>query len=230
MLSQITHSIIESLKNISQLVPLPWFTFLGTFIEEIIAPIPSPLVMTLAGSLAASGGSAGSYLAILAILGSLGKTLASLLLYIVADKGEDIVLHKFGKFFGVSHKQVEEIGNKLNKGWRDDILIIILRAIPVIPSAPVSIICGLIKLNKRTYITSTFIGTTLRNLFYLGLGYTGVNATESIILEMENFEMIGYAILALVVFATTGYLYFQKHKESIISRLFSHPESSKKSK
>jgi membrane protein DedA with SNARE-associated domain len=225
MLATLTHSLIEYLNSLATVVPLPWFTFLGSFIEEIIAPIPSPLVMTLAGSLAATGNNPWTYLGLMAFVGAIGKTLASSVLYVAADKGEDLILNKFGKFFGVSHKQVESIGNKLNKGWRDDVLIIILRAVPIIPSAPVSIICGLIKLNLRTYITSTFIGTTIRNLFYLGLGYTGVNATESIILQMENYEVVGYIILAFLLLGGFAYFYYQKNKDSIISKLFTPQEN-----
>lgn len=224
MLSQVTHSIIEYLKSISQIIPLPWFTFLGTFIEEIIAPIPSPLVMTLAGSLAASASQTWTYLGVLALIGAFGKTLASFILHVAADKGEDIVLNKFGKFFGVSHSQVESIGNLLNKGWRDDVLLIILRAIPIIPSAPVSIICGLIKLNMRTYLTATFIGTIIRNLFYLTIGYTGANATESLILEMENFEVIGYVMLAVLILGIFGHFYYQKKKDAILQKIFVQKE------
>ena len=210
MLSQFTNTLIELLKRISDVLPLPWFTFLGSFIEEIIAPIPSPLVMTLAGSIAATQSHKWAFLGLLAMVGAVGKTIASYILYYLADKGEDIVLTKFGKFLGVTHKQVESIGSRMNKGWKDDLFLLLLRAAPIVPSAPISIICGLIKLNLRTYITSTLAGTFIRNIFYLVVGYMGVNATEAIILKLENFEIFGYVVVVLLLAAIIGYVYFQK--------------------
>lgn len=195
-------------------------------IEEIIAPIPSPLVMTLAGSIAAKHTQSYVYLLFIAVTGAIGKTFASYLLYVIADRFEDLVLKKFGKFFGVSHKEVERIGKHLNKGWKDDILIIILRAVPIIPSAPVSIVSGLIKMNLRTFITSTWIGTVLRNFIYLTIGFTGVNATESLIVKMEDFEIIGYLILIVFVLLIIGYLLFQRKKEVLLSKILGKHDQS----
>lgn len=225
MLSQINHGIITYLNTISDVIPLPWFTFLGSIIEEIIAPIPSPLVMTLAGSIAATNHQTWVFLIGIALTGAFGKTLASYLMYVIADKFEDIVLSKFGVFLGVSHREVERIGKHLNKGWRDDIVLIILRTIPIIPSAPISIVCGLIKLNMRTFFVSTFVGTTFRNLIYLAVGFTGVNATESIIVAFEDLEIVGYVLIALIVLVVM-YVLVKHKKEKLLQRLLGENESS----
>lgn len=220
MLTQFTNTLIEFLNRVSSVLPLPWFALGGSFVEEVIAPIPSPLVMTLAGSIAAAQNHAWLYLVFLAVLGAIGKTVASYLLYLLADKVEDIAFSKLGRFIGITHKQVESIGRLLNKGWKDDIFLFLLRAVPIVPSAPISIICGLIKLNVRTYITSTFIGTIVRNMIYLGIGYTGVNATESIILKMENLEVVGYGVIFLIFGAAVGYAFYQRYKDVLYHKLF----------
>lgn len=219
MLSQLLSPLIELLHQLSGLVPLPIFTFFGAFIEEVIAPIPSPLVMTLAGSMAASLGKAWTYLIWLALVGAIGKTIGSYIIYVISDKGEDIVLNKFGKYLGVSHKEVEIIGKHLNKGWRDEFVLILLRAIPIMPTAPVSIVCGLIKINLKTYLSSTFIGTLIRNVFYLYLGFTSVGALESINEGIDSFEKIGYLILLIMVAAGLLFIYVQKKNESGIKFL-----------
>lgn len=214
MLSQILSPFIDLLHQLSELVPLPVFTFLGAFIEEVIAPIPSPLVMTLAGSMAGSLGRAWTYLLLLALVGSVGKTIGSYIIYVIADKGEDIIMGKFGKYLGVSQKEVETIGKHLNQGWRDDIVLALLRAVPIMPTAPVSIVCGLIKLNLRTYIVSTFVGTLIRNVFYLYLGFTGVEALESLNEGMDSLEKIGYLILLVAIGAGFLFIYKQKKNDS----------------
>lgn len=205
---------IDQLEQLASYIPLPWFVFLGALIEEIIAPIPSPIVMTLAGSLAASQSAPAIYLLVLGLIGAIGKTLGSYLVYYVADKAEDILLTKFGKLLGVSHKEVESIGRHLNKGRRDDIVLFLLRAIPIVPTAPVSIVCGLIKLNKRTYIVSTFFGTLVRNAIYLYFGYTSIEALESINEGFDSWESLGYVIIALLLALILAYSYMQRGKKN----------------
>lgn len=214
MLSSIIQPFIDFLHRSAEILPLPWFTFFGALLEEVVAPIPSPLVMTLAGSLAASAGSAVTYLGFIALVGAVGKTLGSYFVYVIADKGEDIVMGKFGKFLGVSSKEVEIIGKHLNKGWQDDVVLFLLRAVPIIPTAPVSLVCGLIKLNLRTYLTATFLGTLVRNIFYLYLGFTSVNALESLNEGIDSFEKFGYLALLILVAAVMVYIYLQRKKDT----------------
>lgn len=219
MLSQILNPLIDLLHQMSGLVPLPFFTFFGAFIEEVIAPIPSPVVMTLAGSMTASLGHNWTYLLFLALVGAIGKTIGSYIIYVISDKGEDFVMSKFGKYLGVSHKEIEIIGKHLNKGWRDEVVLILLRAVPIMPTAPVSIVCGIIKLNLKTYISATFIGTLIRNVFYLYLGFTSVGALESINEGIDSFEKIGYLILLVLVASGLLFIYVQKKNDSGIKFL-----------
>lgn len=107
---------------------------------------------------------------------SAGKTLASWLIYVVADKAEDFLLSKYGKLLGVSHKNVERIGSYFNGTWKDDVLVFIFRAFPVFPTTTVSIASGFIKLDQKSFIRSTFLGFFIRSLFVLYLGYQGIES------------------------------------------------------
>jgi membrane protein DedA with SNARE-associated domain len=195
VISKLTQSIISFIHLASNIFPLPVFAFFGGALEEVIAPIPSPLVMALIGSIAETEGHTLIYLGFLILIGSIGKTIGSLVVYFVADKGENLITGKFKRTFGASHREIEAIGKRLNKGWKDALLLFVLRAIPIMPSAPVSVVCGLLKINLRTYTLSTFFGVLVRGLFYSYLGYIGVGALESIIAGVGNLETIGYAIL-----------------------------------
>ncbi len=219
MLSELFSPIIDMLKEMAHVVPLPIFTFGGAFIEEVVAPIPSPLVMTLAGTLAAGDNQPMQMLLWLALIGAVGKTLGSYLVYVIADKAEDIVIGKLGKFVGVSHKEVEQFGSYLNHGKRDDIVLLILRALPIVPTAPVSLVCGLIKINLTTYLRSTFFGTLIRNMFYLYLGYTSLGALESLNGGLDSMESIGYVIIALLLGLLTLFFFSQRQKDGGMSAL-----------
>jgi membrane protein DedA with SNARE-associated domain len=214
MLSDLLQPLIDLLHQFSEIMPLPWFAFVGAFVEEVIAPIPSPLVMTLAGSISATNDNPISYLFFLAFIGAVGKTIGSYIIYVLADKGEDVVMNKFGKLLGVSHREVEIIGKHLNKGWRDDFVLFLLRAVPIMPTAPVSIVCGLVKLNLRTYITSTFLGTMVRNIFYLYLGYTSLGALESVNEGIDSFEKIGYLVILITLGLAFAYIFYQRKNDA----------------
>jgi len=213
-MSEFITKLTEYLTLISNQVPLPIFTFLGALIEEIIAPIPSPLVMTLAGSIASAASQNWIYIILLAITGALGKTLGSYVIYFIGNKFETIVVSKLGFFIGITEKDVEKISAKLNSGNRDDIVLFLLRAIPVIPTAPVSIVCGILKIDLKTYLIATFLGTVVRNLIYLYLGFTSINALESLNSSIGSFEKLGYAIVILITISIFIYIYNQKNKEN----------------
>ena len=218
-MSSLIEPLIQLLHAIAERVPLPLFTILGAFIEEVIAPIPSPIVMTLAGSFTAAENLPFVYLLFLAMIGAASKTVGSWLVYFVSDKAEDIIISKFGKFLGVSHSDTEGFGKYLNQGKRDDIVLFLLRAIPIIPTAPVSVVCGLIKVNVRTYLVSTFFGTAVRNMFYLYLGYTSVGTLESINEGLDSWENLGYLILFFLMFGAVIWIYSKRRKGFSLSFL-----------
>jgi membrane protein DedA with SNARE-associated domain len=200
----------HQLEAIAQTVPLPWFIFLGAFIEEVIAPIPSPFVMTLGGSIAASQSAPVQYLFVLAAIGAFGKTIGSWLIYLISDKAEDVIIEKFGRILGVSHKEVEGIGKLLNQGVRDDVVLFLLRAIPIMPTAPVSVVSGIVKLRMRTYLVSTFLGLLVRNMFYLYMGFSGVGALHAINADLDSWEKLGYVVLFGIFAALVVWFYLKR--------------------
>lgn len=209
----------DQLVHFANLVPLEFFTFVGALTEELIAPIPSPIVMTVAGTLAKAQERPLVFLFFLAILGSLGKTLGCYLLYVISDKLEDIVVGKFGRFFGMNHAQIESLGKHFSGGPKDDIIIFLARAIPIVPTAPVSIVCGVIKVKLRTYLTSTFLGTIVRNLFYLYLGYAGLASYSTIIGQFESVEKVVTVSLAIGIVAFIGVVWYARNKDKLVEKL-----------
>jgi len=210
MYMQMITEFTQFLTSFAHTVPLPIFVLVASFIEEVIAPIPSPFVMTAAGSLVASQGKTLFYLGVMAVVGSFGKTVGSWIIYMIADKFEDVVITKFGKYLGVSHQDTEGIGAMLNKGMRDDVAIFLLRAIPIIPTAPVSVLGGLLKFNLKTYLTASFFGLIVRNIFYLSLGYIGISALDSINENLGSWETLGYVIIFLLLACLTVWFYMKR--------------------
>lgn len=223
---QIIAEFTNLLASFSSTVPLPLFVTLAAFIEEVIAPIPSPFVMTISGSLIASQGQGLVFLAAMAVLGAFSKTVGSYIIYFIADKLEDVVIDKFGKFLGVSHNDTEGIGKIFGKGMRDDVTIFLMRAIPIMPTAPVSVVAGILKFDLKTYLLASFAGLIVRNVFYLYLGYVGIDALESINTNLQSLETIGYVVLFMFLAGLTLWFY-KKRRSGGHTKMFDRGEDAK---
>lgn len=206
--------VVEFIRSYAFKIPLEVFVMLGAFVEEVLAPIPSPFIMTTAGTIAAGRGMAFPFIILLAFLGSIGKTLGAWVLYVVTDKAEDVVTGRFGKFLGISHEDIEGIGKRFGKGWKDDVTLFFLRTLPILPSAPISVGAGLIKLNMRTYLVSTFLGICVRNLIFLYFGYSGIETYKHLIEGFEGIESVTQVIVFLVLGGIIAWAYWKRKSNS----------------
>lgn len=196
------HHFESFLQHWAIQVPLEVLVSVGSFAEEIIPPIPAPLVMTTAGSLSLAQHHTLGFLLWLAVLGALGKTLADWLFYILGDKLEDGVTKKFGKFLGIRHEDIESIGKRFTGGWKDALLVMALRIFPFGPTVSLSVLCGIIRFNKTSFLVSTFLGLIVRDMMYLYTGYAGVVAFKAFLKHWHNYQHLlswGIFLLALLV-------------------------------
>lgn len=210
--------VIHYLETLAPTIPIELFVLLGSFVEEVLAPIPSPIVMTLAGSILEAQNRPLIAISWLALFGATGKTAGAWILYYLADKMEDLVVGKLGKFLGVTHKDIESIGSRLTGGWKDFLFLFAARALPIIPSAPVSLGSGVIKVKRSTYLLSTFTGTYVRDLMYLYLGYAGLGNYKEISQGLEGIEDMGQIALLIVIAAVVVWAYWRRHKNSSSSQ------------
>ena len=129
-------------------------------------------------------------------------------MYVITDKAEDILATRFGKMLGITHKEIENIGDRIDKGMRDDIVLLVLRSLPVVPSAPISVVCGLIKMDLKTFTWATFVGTFIRNMFYLVVGFSGLESYQRYMHGIEGVESIVQIVLVAAVggFLIWGYI------------------------
>lgn len=194
-------------------VPLAAFVFGGSFIEEIISPIPTYAVMVTAGSVAHVQGVHFLWLFALALLGSMGKTIACVIYYVLADVFEDVLVPRYGKYFGVTHEQIESIGKRMSKQERNIGLLVLLRALPVIPSAPISIVAGLIHVEIKVFIFTTFVGTFLKDVMYLILGYIGWQAFKDLLGETAFLGHLFETGLTLGLGLLIGWALWSKRKK-----------------
>lgn len=203
----------------SNILPLELFTIIGSFVEEVIAPVPSPLVMTAAGAVAQAQQKSWFYLIWLAFLGAVAKTLGGWLLFFLADAAEDLIVGKFGNFIGVEKGDIEAIGQKYLQGSRANAMLMIIRSTPVFPSAPVSVICGAIKFGFKPFMVITFLGSIIRGAFFLYFGYASLYSFEALVHQVDRIENFFTLLIALGLGALIAYFYYQRGRGDLLQKI-----------
>lgn len=204
----------EFVLSLATAMPLPVFAAVSSAIEEVVAPIPSGPVMLVMGSLAQIQGYTLWMLLGLSIAATIGKLVGALVVYVIADKTEDLLSGRFAKFFGVTHAQIESFGARLGNGWKDYLLLTLLRTLPFVPSVVVSFGAGALKIPLRLFIITTIIGSILRDIFFLYLGYAGIGAADEILAYFSTIESFLQVAIVLGVLGALGFLFYAHYKKT----------------
>ncbi|MEY2665635.1 MAG: hypothetical protein RLZZ480_740 [Candidatus Parcubacteria bacterium] len=200
--------------NLINVLPLKLFVLVGSFIEEVIAPVPALAVMLATGSAAQVQGLSVLDLIPLALIAASGKTVGAALVYYITGYAGEFVLTKFGWLFKVSAEEVEALGQKLTGDKKDYLLLTAIRALPIIPSSVVSLGCGLLQIPFKLFIITTFIGTIVRDGIFLYVGYSGITILHQLATRSTDIESYLQTLFIAVVFAGFGYLYYKRSKKS----------------
>ncbi len=143
-------------------------------------------------------------------LATLAKTIGAWLFYVLGDKLEDLAVPRFGKYIGVRHEDLEHFGEHFKGTWKDAVILLILRSIPVMPSTPISLVCGILKINLRAFFVATYIGFYIRNLTFMLLGYTGLAAMGSLMEGIDTAETLFKILIVLAGVGLLGWLYWKR--------------------
>lgn len=202
----------ETAISYATAMPLPLFATVLSFLEEIIAPIPSGPVMLVVGSLSQVQGYAVPGLVVLVLCAVLGKVAGALVVYTVADKAEDVIATRFVRFIGVSHAQIEAFGARFKGDWKDYVILTTLRTLPFVPSVVLSAGSGVLKIRLRVFIVATFFGSILRDAFFIYLGYASVPAAENLIDRLGTIESLLQVLVATALLLALSYSVFRYRK------------------
>lgn len=189
----------------------PLGVFLGSIIEEVIAPIPSTLVIMgtsfviLKGTVI-SPETVFSLFINVVLPASVGVTLGSLFIYGLAYYLGKELIDRWGKYLGVSWENIEKAQDKFEESSSDEIILFIVRALPVIPSIAINVFSGFIRYDLKKFVIITFLGTLVR-AFILGfLGWQFGSFYQTIASEISHIEEISVAviIIGLIIYFLWG--------------------------
>lgn len=178
----------------------PWGVSLLMAIESCNIPLPSEAVLPFAGILVNKGV---MNFHVAAIFGAIGCVLGSIPSYYLGYFGGRPFVEKYGKYFLVSHKDLEEADAWVDK--YGDWAFFICRMLPVVRTF-ISLPAGILRARKRTFFTLTFLGSLI--WCYL-LVYVGIKMGEN----MEALKHIWHKFDAVIIIACLilGCLYIYKH-------------------
>ncbi|MCX6788783.1 MAG: VTT domain-containing protein [bacterium] len=211
---------------ISQITPLiqhygAWGVFFISAIEEIIVPIPSSFSLLAAGFfLVPVGAALGDSMLVLilkvVIPAGLGFAIGSLFPYALAYLGGEPIINRWGKWIGVSWKDVEKINRFFNGTYKDELVLVGLRSIPVVPSGLISVACGVVRYPIKHFFLTTFFGSALRSFF---MGLLGWSLGEAFVIYADQISEFGmyvvYIVTGLVAILVVAFLvrkWLKKHR------------------
>ncbi|MDD2358153.1 MAG: DedA family protein [Thiovulaceae bacterium] len=179
--------------------------YLGIFLlmgmESSVIPIPSELVLIPAGVLIADGK---MNLYLVFIVSLLGSFLGSLINYYAAMFVGRRFLHKYGKYFFVSHESLKKMDDFfLNHGH---VSTFTGRLIPGARHL-ISIPAGLAKMEIKLFLIYTGAGAGLWSIILIALGYFIGKSQDLITMYLKEIT-VGLVLFVLVVIV--GYIFFKK--------------------
>jgi len=192
--------------------------FIGVMIEQIIVPIPSPLIVMGAGAILilpdlSIPNAFFQILWIIVLPGAIASTLGSYIGYMISYYGGKALVVRFQRFLDVDWEEIGHLEERF-QGKKEAISIFLSRAIPVFPISLVSIFAGLLRIPIKPFTLYTFLGSIFRCLF---LGFVGwwIGATyEKVATRLDSAETFISILMLIGMGIVLWYLYrkFRKGK------------------
>ncbi len=192
----------------------PYSVFLIVLLEELLLPIPSPIVLMGAGFLMIEPGLAladavSKIFLVIVLPASLASMIGAFFIYGIGYLGGRPVINRLRPFLGISWDDVKKTEQKLENKKRTWITIALCRATPFFPIAIISLFSGVLRLSKKKFAIATFIGSIPRTFI---MAFIGWRLGESYTLLAEQVSMAENLILIIVVAILLILAYFYRHR------------------
>jgi membrane protein DedA with SNARE-associated domain len=172
--------------------------------ENIFPPIPSELVMPLAGFMAREG-TFNIWLVILT--GMLGSVIGALVLYYLGAWANETVIRRFVRRWG-RYALISESDLDVSLGYFNrygEVVIFFGRLIPLVRSL-ISIPAGMNRMPLPKFLFFTMLGTTLWSAFLSFMGWILQANWELVVGYIEQYQRV---VLVLIALAVLAFIYFR---------------------
>ncbi|MDO8578782.1 MAG: DedA family protein [Dehalococcoidales bacterium] len=168
-------------------------------VESACIPLPSEIVMPLAGWMLIKGQNLPvAYTLVAGVYGAIGCTIGSLAAYYVGKQGGRPFLTKYGKYFLISHHDLDLADRWFEK--KGSLTAFVSRLLPVVRTF-ISVPAGIARMNLLKFIVYAFLGSFIWCTFLAYAGYQLGEHWEQIRVIMRPFDVpIIAAVLILVAY------------------------------
>ncbi|MCX6740823.1 MAG: DedA family protein [Candidatus Parcubacteria bacterium] len=195
MITEIIKILADVIIKIIGLLGYPG-VFILMLLESCGFLIPSEIIMSFAGFLAASGRF--NFL-LVALIGVLGNLIGSLLAYWISARAGRRVVEKFGRYILLSKNDLDMTERWFSKRGR--ITVLLGRLLPVVRTY-ISFPAGLSKMKIGQFIFYTFIGALPWCILFAWLGQKLGNNWILIHERLHNFNLLitGLVVVLMVIY------------------------------
>ena len=196
-------SILNFIQNIYQSIGWPGVVLLMA-IESACIPLPSELIMPLAGwMLIENAGLSIWFLFLAAFCGALGNVIGSLIAYWVGAKGGLPLLRRWGKYILITHEDIDRATLWFDKYGNS--ITLIARFIPALRTF-ISLPAGIARMKLFKFCLYAFIGSFIWSLGLAWGGYLLGQNWESIRNAIRPFD---YPIVAIILLLIAFYFWWK---------------------
>jgi membrane protein DedA with SNARE-associated domain len=180
--------------------------FLAMFVEGILTPIPSELIMPFAGYLCSTGE---LNIVLVILIGSLGAVAGSTVAYFLGRVLGRRFLDRYGRYLGLAPDSLCRADAWFARWGNYGILV--GHALPGIRSV-ISFPAGIARMDVKRFALFTFIGATIWNSVLVSAGFLLGQYWIQFAQGLDGWDVI---ILAVAAAAVLGYLVYGrwKHRE-----------------
>ncbi len=208
-MTQILNYIIDLIKVNGTLAML-----LGGFTEQIIVPIPSPIISMAGGAFLInhdffSFNTLWDIFIRVSLPYSIAATIGTSMVFLIAYFGGQPLIDRFGKYIGVSWKLIEKIRTDFQKTIRDEVFILISCSIPVVPVSLISAFCGAFRVKPIKFYLMVFLALLFRSTL---LGFIGYQMGEAFIGLAHGLDKIESLLTVVGAGLILGFLFLKREK------------------
>jgi len=130
---------------------------------------------------------------------SLGVMIGSLPYMYLSRRYGAHAIDRWGTYIGVTNADIENISIKMNNSSWDDVLFILARAFPVIPSIALAIYAGIVRMSLLRYVITTIIGVMIRATVFGIVGWLFAGWVSSLQNTTNLLEQFGIGLLCVCI-------------------------------
>ncbi len=208
-MTEILNSILAMVKTHG-----PISMFIGGIVEQIIVPIPSPII-TMSGGVFLVSKQDNFFKILWQIVSqvslpySIGAVIGTGLVFYITYFGGRPLIDKFGKYIGISWKLIEKVRADFQKTIADELFILIAVIIPVVPVSLISAFSGGFRFKPAKFFPIMFLALIIRAIILGFIGYNLGEAFTGIAYGMDKIESI---LTVVGAFLILGFLYLKREK------------------